>query len=266
MVHRGHPLIFGLLTVQVVLAALGGVLGTRQLLAGGGESKEMPAVAQDVPRPVTLESAYPFALERAKQWDGNARLVLVSAQIDWPLDVSPGPVQNVAGGGWLTYVFVRERGDGDAASLGLLIERFSGRIVQERTVDWGEPAPEERLDFSAIPVSSVDAILAAERARGTEFRRSCPDARHQTRLSLGLSGALVESASPTEGGLATPAGSPSASGASASDEFAAGLSWLLGYRDVRDEGRPPLMISIDANSGAVAIEDRPSPATEGCPV
>lgn len=265
MGERGRLIVIGLVILQLLLAAIGAWHWARHATEGADELENLPAVPAEIPRPVTLESAYPFAVKRAMSWDRDARLVLVSAQIDWPLEVPPGPLQEVAGGGWLTYVFVRERGDGEAESLGLLIERYSGRIVQERTVGWDEPAPEGGLRLSELPVGSVEAILTAEGSQGTDFRRSCPEARHQTRLSLGVSGATVDRTVLTHGDMATPVAIPTSNQSTESAAGESGLTWLLGYRDVRDEGRSPLAISVDAMTGAVAIEDRNVPATEGCP-
>ena len=244
--RRGHALVVGLLVAQVLLAAAGAWSWARSTLAQGQVGSGAPAMAPVVPRPVNIESALPFAAARAGEWAANARLVLVSAQLDWPLDVPPGPTRGLPGGGWLTYVFVRER-DGEAESLGLLIERYSGAIVQERVVAWGGPAPSDRLDVGSLPVDSAAALMAAEGAGGTEFRRDCPQARHQTRISLGISGAVTEP---------TPAATPTT---------VTGAVWLLGYRDVRDEGRAPLLISVDAVTGVVAVEDRQMAAVAGCP-
>jgi hypothetical protein len=234
--------LLGLATLQVLLAAVGFAWWGWRAFASEPLPAAQPQLAAVVPRPVTLESAYPLARERADQWDRNADLILVSAQVDWPLDVPPGPVTEPPGGGWLTYVFVRERA-GDDEALSLLIERYSGRIAREAVSSWGAPGPTVELDLLALATSSTDALLSAEAAGGTEFRRICPDARHQTRLSLGYA--------------------PLSLGGSV-DQSSSGSSWLLGYRDVRDNGVAPLRIGVAVDDGGVVVETRTVPETDGC--
>jgi hypothetical protein len=225
--------VVGLLALQVVLALVGAGLWLRATYADDELSGERPLPAADVVSPVTLESALPLAIERASEWDEGARLVLAGAQLDWPLEVPPGPVRDLPGGGWLTYVFVRA-GDGDAESLSLLIERHSGAIVQEAVANWGGSAPAGALDLSSYAIGSVDALVAAENAGGTEFRRECPEARHLTRVSL-------SSADPAP-------------------------IWFFGYRDIRDGGAVPLAITVDATSGTVSVDRRDVSEAAGCPI
>jgi hypothetical protein len=231
----------GLAALQLVLATVGIARWGLSSLASEPLPSPRPELPVDVPRPVTLESAYPLARERANQWARDAELILVSAQIDWPLEVPPGPVTEVPGGGWLTYVFVRER-PGDDEALGLLIERYSGRIVQETISRWGAPGPRVALDLLSLPVSSTDALLAAEAAGGTEFRRFCPQARHQTRISLGHAPPMLGDGT----------------------EDTTGLSWFLGYRDVRDKGIAPLRVGVAVDDGRAVVEERYTPETLAC--
>jgi hypothetical protein len=239
---RLRAALVGLAALQVLLAAAGLGWWGWHALATEPLPATLPELGAEVPRPVTLESAFPLARQRADQWDRGARLILVSAQIDWPLEVPPGPLTEPPGGGWLTYVFVRERA-GDDEALGLLIERYSGRIARETVSTWGAPGPLVELDLLGLPTSSTSALLAAEAAGGTEFRRFCPDARHQTRVSLGYAPLSL-----TNG----------------TDRAVSGPSWLLGYRDVRDNGVAPLRVGVAVEDGEVVVETRPVPETESC--
>ena len=261
-IGRAPLVLTALLATQLVLAAVGVGLWARQTFAGDDQPAVRPTLPAEVPRPVTLESGYPLALARAQQWADDARLIMVSAQVDWPLDVPPGPPREVPGGGWLTYVFVRER-DGEAESLGVLIERYSGAIVQDEEAEWGGPAPTGALDLLGYPVDSLAALVAAEGAGGTDFRRECPTARHQTRLSLGLAPVDLAGATLVPPGTPVPEASPIATPPPA--DPAAGPTWLVGYRDVRDEGVAPLTVAVGAGTGAVAVERRDVPKAVGCP-
>lgn len=252
----GRPLLTVLLVVQLALAAIGAARWYRDVVTDP-LPRDRPVLSLATPGPVTVESAYPVAAERARQWDAEARLIMVGAQIDWPLEVPPGPLRDLPGGGWLTYVFVRER-DGEGQSLGVLVERYSGVIVDEAIADWGGPAPDGSLDLAGLSIGSTAALVAAEGAGGTEFRRDCPAARHQTRLSLGLGSTNVAES-------AMPAATAEVAQVSAPSGPAEAPIWLVGYRDVRDGGRSPLQIGVDSHSAAVWIETRRVPAAEGCP-
>jgi hypothetical protein len=260
---RGRLVLLSILAVELVLAAAGAWLWTSATIADESPRGDPPTLPPEVPRPLTLETGYPLVAERARGWDEQARLILVSGQLDWPLDVPPGPLRELPGGGWLTYVFVRDR-EGQAESLSMLVERYSGTVVQERVAPWGGPAPAGNLDLLALPTSSTDAVVAAEAAGGTEFRRACPGARHQTRISLGVAEPARDGAGGSDS-AATPETAPDqgerGSPAAERDE----LIWILGYRDVRDEGRAPLLVSVGASTGAVTVEERLAFTVESCP-
>jgi hypothetical protein len=246
-----------LAALQMTLAVVG--IGWWSWQAFGSEElpDSRPVLAAEVSRPVNLESAFPLAQERALQWRDDAKLILVGAQIDWPLEVPPGPVTEPPGGGWLTYVFLRER-PGDDEVLCLLIERYSGKIVQEIVSTWGAPGPVAELDLLNLPISSTTALLTAEAAGGTEYRRACPEARHQTRVSLGQ--APLELAELAGG---TPPAVPANGGDFAADVDSMG--WLLGYRDVRDGGIASFRVGVDVISGEATPNQRSVPDAEGCP-
>jgi hypothetical protein len=253
---RLRRLLYVLVGAQLVLAGLGAARWYNAVF-DDPLPDQRPVLSPATPKPVTLESAYPLAAERALQWDEDARLIMVSAQIDWPLSVPPGPLRELPGGGWLTYVFVRDI-DGEGQSLGLLIERYSGVIVDEAIADWGGPAPDGSLDLGALPVGSMSALVSAESAGGTEFRRSCPAARHETRLSLDLG------SQHGDGGSFAQATPVAGQGTPAPTEAAAPV-WLVGYRDVRDGGRSPLQFRVDSQTATASSESRAVPNAEGCP-
>lgn len=143
--------------------------------------------------PAGIETAYPVALDRARRWRDDARLLSASQQVDWPLgDLAPGPVTDIPSGGWLTYVFIsgwqHPLGTWEAVSLSVTVERSGGAVILGEPLTWtNEPTVPPPL-LATYPVSSTAAVVAAEAAAGTAFRHGCPAVRHTTRLGL-LNGA-----------------------------------------------------------------------------
>ena len=150
-----------------------------------------PAVARGVvdALPAAIDSAYPTALDRARTWRSDARLLSASQQIDWPLgDPPPGPVTHLPAGGWLTYVFVSNwehpLDAWDAVSLAITIERSGGTLILDEPLTWPDPPASPPPLLDTYPTTSTAAVLAAEHAGGTDFRRACPAVRHTTRVGL----------------------------------------------------------------------------------
>ena len=159
-------------------------------------------------------------------------------QVDWPWDPPPPVVTTVPGTGWLTYVFVAPwdpaLGREEAASLTVLIDRLSGEVAVQTTLGW-EKAPEFTPSATAATVTSTAAVLVAEAAGGTEFRRACPNRRHLTRVSL------VE---PGEGAALPP-------------------HWLVTYEDTDQPGQHGLEARIDAVTAEVLEVESEAPPCEG---
>lgn len=180
--------------------------------------------------PATIEGAYPAALARAQRWREEARLLSASQQIDWPLDqASEEAVEAIPSNGWLTYVFVAPVpgpfGEERAASVSVVVERTSGAVVFGEVVGWDTPPAGEAPALSTYPVTSTGAVLAAEDAGGTGYRRACPVHRHLTRVGL----------------VAGQRGGP---------------EWLVTYIGARKGDRNGLVIRVDAGTGKVtSFED-----------
>ena len=239
-VATSRPLVAALLGVQVALAAIGVAVWrwgpdsappvppfpTDQLAAGAGG-------------PWTLESGYAVAMERALAWREGARLLSASAQIDWPWDPpAPGPARTVPGTGWLTYVFVApwkpRGGREEAASLAVVVERLTGAVVVQDSLGW-EEAPALASPTASPAVGSTEAVLAAESAWGTDFRRACPVQRHLTRVSLVTGTALPP-------------------------------HWLVTYQHERPNEAPEthaLTVRVDAATGTVLDVGGEAPPCEG---
>jgi hypothetical protein len=231
-------LIGALLVVQVLLAVL--ALG---ISIWTPKAPPVPATpAATAPRSgsgATYESALPLAQAQADAWLPGAVLLNASMQVDWPWDVPPGEPTGIPGTGWLTYTFIAPwqapgRPPG-AASLGVVIERLSGAVVNQESTGW-EEAPEYRAPPPPAAIDSTAATLRAERAGGTEFRRACPQYRHLSRIF------------------------PVAAGRTEYPQH-----WVVIYEDSRVPDQHGLMLRIDGASGKVLDRESAAPGCETTP-
>ena len=188
-----------------------------------------------IARPASFESAFPLAWEQARAWNPDARLLSATLQVDWPWDpVPPGVVTAVPGTGWITFVFVAPwqppgRGAG-AASLSVVVERLSGRILQQSSLGWEYvPATPIAVATPLTTIPSTTAVLVAEAAGGASFRRACPPLRHVTRVAL-----------------ETDQGYPP--------------HWLITYEDSRAPDGHGLRVRVDAITAEVLEVDQAAPA------
>ncbi len=195
-------LITALLAIQL---GLGGILAARWW--DGWSSDPVTIIDQpDIQIPedggLTLEEAAAVARRQATAWDPAARLVMATAQYDWPLDETVGGQLTLPPGGWLSYVVMAAGEDGENRALAMEIERYTGEVVAAEEIPW--PATSAvTLTLAAFPILSEDAIYRAEEAGGTAFRARCPGARAQTIITLNMPPVTMGSA----GGLqvaATP--------------------------------------------------------------
>ncbi|HET7092231.1 MAG TPA: hypothetical protein VFI22_02105 [Thermomicrobiales bacterium] len=228
--RRSSGAIAALAAVVVALAVAGLVVW--RLLPDAPPAPPLPPPDPSVSRPASLESALPTAERQARAWRPDARVLLASEQVDWPWDVPPGETTIVPGTGWIDYVLIAPwqapgRGPG-AATLSLTIERLSAQIVAQSVQPW-ETAPPLPAAAPAPAIASDQAILAAERAGGTDYRRACPDQRHMSRISL-------VAASP-----AWP------------------RHWLVTYQDTHEPELNGMLVRIDAATGAVLATKQPVP-------
>jgi hypothetical protein len=232
--RRSMIAVVALAIVAAALAVAGLVVW--RLLPDAPPPPPLPPPDPAVSRPATLESALATAERQALAWRPNARLMAASEQVDWPWDVPPGPATIVPGTGWIDFVFVAPwqapgRGPG-AATLSLTIERLSAQIVAQSAQPW-ETAPTLPKAEPPPAIDSNQAMLAAERAGGTDYRRACPDQRHMARLSL------------VDASAAWP------------------RHWLVTYQDTHEPALNGMLVRIDAATGAVLATERPVPACGG---
>jgi hypothetical protein len=232
-VVRGFRWFPALLVVEVVLAALAFAIWLWTPEAPLPPPTPAPGAAPAT-LPATLESGLEVAWQQARAWRSDARLISATMQVDWPWQPPPDAVPEVPGTGWLTYVFVAPwqppgRGPG-AASLSVVVERLSGRVMVQTTLGW-EYAP-ATAPPAAIPtpaISTIAAIRLAEAAGGTPFRRACPHYRHVTRISLVEPGEWPQ-------------------------------HWLVTYEDARQPDRHGLLLRIDATTHDVLARDDDAPS------
>jgi hypothetical protein len=184
----------------------------------------------------TLESALPLAEAQARAWLPGAVLLEATMQVDWPWTVPAAPPTVLPGTGWLSYAFLAPwqspgRPPG-AASLGIVVERLSGAIVNQDSNGW-EEAPEFRPPPPPSAIDATKATLLAEAAGGTAFRRACPAQRHLSRTF------------------------PIAAGRTQWPQ-----NWVVVYEDTRVPDQHGLLLRIDAASGKVLDRESDAP---NCP-
>jgi hypothetical protein len=215
-----------LLVVQIALALVAG--GTAW--AARNNKPSPPSTTPDpdsVTRPLTVETGYQLGLEQANKWQPNATLLNINMQVDWPNDPPPATVIALPGGGWVTMTFAASwnKGDSEAATLGLFFERGSGRLYDQSETEW-EHSPSKSISPEQAQVDSTTALLAAELSGGTAYRAECPKVRNNTRITL------------TTGDVD-------------SHEINGKLVWLITYKDARtrDVG---YKVVVDAHTGDIA--------------
>jgi hypothetical protein len=187
-----------------------------------------PTPGPSVSLPLSLEDGVALAQARARQWRADARLILVSAQLDWG-DGTPA-ANGLPGGGSLIYTFAgiepnmfgRER----FPVLSVLIGRESGQIYYE-TEETVAVEPGETVMLAGLPVDSAAAFTLAQRLAGAAYRAECASVRTQLHV-------IFDTSIP---------GNP---------------RWAVVYYDQRDESHNDIVVRIDAVTGTPTVEADPA--------
>ena len=180
------------------------------------------------PDALTLMTGRERADQVAKAWDANARLVYASMQIDWPNEAPPTTVTSISPFGWLRFVYLTDINGGrtDRATLSILIERVSGRLINQTVNQWTENFAEGDL-FAQVTTSDTTAVLGTELGGGTSFRAACPDIRNRSIVSLVLD---PSSGQPT---------------------------WVIGYPGKNGDITTGMGFHVNAATGAVTVTRQP---------
>ncbi len=266
-----------LLLIQVGLVTAGVRLAWESRSSIGEDSGSVRIEdAAGIPN-ASLESGLALAQDGALSSSSDARLILVSQQVDWPPDAPIADEPWVAPGGWITYVFMLGGHAPSDAALSVEIERLSGTIVGTEELTWEEGSERPALPLGRLPVSSDEAIMAVEEAGGTAFRAECPAVRAQTIVTLNLDSTVDASASEPSTPIAasTPmsqsSGTP-VSGSSGTPPVEApreGLMgtaiWVVTYADRGANDNVALIATVDAVTGEVLMfETDLSPDADPC--
>jgi hypothetical protein len=217
-----------LIVVQVMLLGAAMVASRRD---AGGESAPLAHLETGVPvgTPLTIESGFGGALERARTWASDASLFSAGMQVDWPTDAAVAANSEIPGTGWILYTFASAKRsvgpEGEAATLSMLVDRKSGVVIDERVMGWTW-RPSRKVELTTYPISSTVALFAAEATQGNRYRVACPQFRHLSRVSIVAS----------------------VNGANA--------YWLVTYEDQRSAGEPGQSVRVDAISGQIERQDR----------
>jgi hypothetical protein len=215
-----------LIVFQVVLLAVALVVVRRD---ASGERSPLVRLETGVPPgdPLTIESALPAALARARSWAADAELFSAGMQVDWPSDAATAGSSEIPESGWLLYTFAspsRAVGPaGKAATLSMIVDRTSGVVIDEQEMGWTWAAGRAPA-VATYPISSVVALFAADTTAGNAYRIACPEFRHLSRLTI----------------------EPAVDGA---DPY-----WLVTYEDERSAGQAAVSVRVDAVSGQVERE------------
>lgn len=255
MVHMYRRLtLVILLLLQLILVAAGARRAWEHEPVLGGDEGVVDVRSSDAGMLRSLEDGLAPAREVALKVDPDVRLVLVTQQVDWPLDPPAPGSPEVAPGGWLTYVFSHHGDSGAGSALSLDIDRLSGSIARAVEVSWEEGAERPTLPLGELPVESVDAMLAVEAAGGTAFRAECPALRAQTIITLNLSmhGATSADAAASPAAVGTPiSNAPGTPAPRAGDGSQRTAIWVVTYADRGARDNVALIGVVDAVTGAV---------------
>lgn len=241
----------GLILVAIIVQ-IGFGLRYWQGQLDGDVTERRPLVTSphDVGMPSSLESLYAVAVGHASEWRPDARLMTASLQVDWPVDGLQQDQPRVPGGGWATFAFYSESA-GEPEVMSVLLERYSGAIIQERVTAWpGEDLVPATLSLEAVNTGSLTALVSAELTSGQDFRLACPDRRHQTHVSLTWADHRAEPATtapPATGATPVAAGR----GTPMPSSGAPSLVWVVSYEDSATPDRYPLRVTIDASTGGI---------------
>lgn len=194
-----------------------------------GPSSARPSVADDVPRPVSLLDAYDIVAEWSETWHPDSWPILVSAQLEFPLDdqdTSPVP-----SGGAYIFSFAAPEND-EWARLSLAVGRQSGTIYHEE--EFSSPVePPESIDerIRNLPMSADEAFRVADEVVGQAYREGCAASRRQVQVILDTTDQET-------------------------------TSWVVVYFDMREQGVNDIVVRIDANTGATTAEERDDTSCE----
>lgn len=180
------------------------------------------------PAALTLMTGRERADQVARAWDANARLVYASMQIDWPNEPPPTTVTSISPFGWLRFVYVTDIDGGrtDRATLSILFERVSGRLINQTINQWTEPFADGDL-FAQVTTSDTTAVLGTELGGGTAFRAACPKIRNRSIVSLVL------------------------------DQSSAEPIWVIGYPGQNGDITAGMGFHVNAATGAVTVTRQP---------
>jgi hypothetical protein len=177
---------------------------------------------------LTLMTGRERADQVAKAWDANARLVYASMQIDWPNGQPPETVTSISPFGWLRFVYLADIDGGrtDRATLSILIERVSGKLINQTVNQWTESFAEGDL-FAQVTTSDTTAVLGTELGGGTDFRAACPKVRNRSIVSLVL------------------------------DQSSGQPVWVIGYPGKNGDISTGMGFHVNAATGAVTVTRQP---------
>lgn len=189
-----------------------------------GSPEDRPTPGAEITLPISVADALELATPWAKEWNEDARLILISSQFERSGD------EQVATGsadlGWIMLSYVALREGDEWPRVSILVSRASGEIYYEEalssTVD---PPPEFDRSIDDLPVSAEQAFRLAEQVAGVSYREGCEPSRRQAQVVLD---------------------------ATDRDD----LAWVVVYFDQRERSTNDIVVRIHVDTGETSTETR----------
>ena len=189
-----------------------------------GSPDNRPTLAPAVERPVSVVDGLGIATDWAEEWNEDAWLILVSAQLEMSgeePDATP-----IASHGSIVFTFAAPRQGDEWPRLSIVVSRASGTIFHEdEQLSSVEPPPPFEVDLADLPVPAEQAFRIAEQLTGREYREGCEPSRRQVQVAL-------DSTDRNQ------------------------LTWVVVYYDQRERGVNDIVARINATTGEVSIEEK----------
>lgn len=216
-----------LLLVGLVLVIVTGIVVVRVSSPGSGtigSPDDRPTPDPEIDLPISVDDALALASSWAKEWNEEARLVLVSSQFE--LFGEEPPETPSADGGLIIFSFVAPKQGDEWPRASVAVSRETGAIVfDEVTSSAAEPPEPLSFSIGGLPISAEQAFRIAEYVVGRSYREGCEPSRRQVTVDLD----------------ATDLGNP---------------TWVVVYYDQRERHINDIVVRINAQSGELDTEVR----------
>lgn len=189
-----------------------------------GSPDDRPTPGPEIDLPISVADALDLATIWAKEWNDEARLILVSSQFERSGDE---PVATPSADlGWIMMSYAAPRVGDEWPRVSILVSRASGAIYYDETLSSTvEPPPEFDRSLGDLPVSAEQAFRIAEQVAGESYRQGCEPSRREAQVIL-----------------------------DATDRD--NLAWVVVYYDQREQAVNDVVVRINADTGETTTDTR----------